>query len=285
MSRRLVAPVVLAAATLLAPSARAADPELEPGQHFKIDPVLDIVLTGASAGAAGLLDLILGTGEIIAQPPPMTPGPMGTMIPDTSKLLPFDRVAVTQTTDPNAGLYSDIGLWSAIGFAAVDSFVSGVRDGWDAGLVDAVMYAESLSITLFITDVTKIAVRRPRPIDYIPGAAPATNNVLSFFSGHASSTATVAATATYLAFIRSPPKSPRPWITLGAGALLTAFVSYERVRSGQHFPTDVFAGSIAGAAIGVLVPHIHRHEKESLDLWIGGAPIPDGGSISLHGVF
>jgi len=35
---------------------------------------------------------------------------------------------------------------------------------------------------------------------------------------------------------------------------VTAFVSYERVRSGEHFPTDVIMGSLAGAGIGVHVP-------------------------------
>jgi undecaprenyl-diphosphatase len=277
---------------LLAPTAQAADPELEPGQHFKIDPVFDGVLTAGTAGAAALTDLILGTGEIVAQDPPRIRPGDPTSPPDTSKLLSFDRIAVTQTIDPNAGLYSDIGLATALTFAAADSVISGIRDGWDAGLVDAIMYAESLSITLFVTDVTKIAVRRPRPLDYSssnvaspsnPMAVP-TNNVLSFFSGHASSTAAVSATATYLAFIRAP-HSPRPWITLAAGTLLTAFVSYERVRSGAHFPTDVVAGSLTGAAIGVLVPHIHRHTKETLDIWIGAAPLLEGGSVSLNGAF
>jgi hypothetical protein len=35
---------------------------------------------------------------------------------------------------------------------------------------------------------------------------------------------------------------------------------HERVRAGEHFPTDVIAGSIAGAGIGLVVPHLHRTE-------------------------
>jgi undecaprenyl-diphosphatase len=87
----------------------------------------------------------------------------------------------------------------------------------------------------------------------------------TFFSGHASTTGAISATATYLAFMRSGPRHARPWITLGIGTLLTAFVSYERVRAGEHFPTDVIMGSLVGAGIGVLVPHFHRrphyHER------------------------
>jgi len=278
---RLAAAILIASVALLAHStAQAADPAMEPGQHFTIDPVADVVLTGASAGAAALTDLILSTGEIVPSNPPFIPG---TQIPDTSRLLSFDRIAVTQTIDPNASLFSNIGLGVALTFAGADSILSGLRDGWDAALVDAVLYAESLSITLFVTDVTKIAVRRPRPLVYINQGV-GTDRELSFFSGHASTTAAVAATATHLAFVRSP-HSPRPWITLGAGALLTAFVSYERVRSGNHFPTDVLAGSMAGAAIGVLVPHLHHHPSESPTLWIGAAPVPGGGGACLQGSF
>jgi membrane-associated phospholipid phosphatase len=282
MNRRLAMPFVSAWIGLFARPVRAADPLMEPGQHFTIDPVADVVLTASSAGAAALTDLFLSTGEVVPNLPPMDPV---TGKPDSSKLLSFDRIAVTQTVDPNAGLYSDIGLAAALAFAAADSVFSGVRDGWDAALVDAVIYAESLSISLFVTDVTKVAVRRPRPLVYSGRVGADTDRVLSFFSGHASTTAAATATATYLAFVRSPD-SPRPWITLAAGTLLTAFVSYERVRSGNHFPTDVLAGSMAGAAIGVLIPHIHHHLKDSPNnLWVGAAPMGDGGSLALYGSF
>ena len=114
---------------------------------------------------------------------------------------------------------------------------------------------------------------------------------LSFFSGHTSVTAAISATATYLAFVRAP-HTTRPWITLAAGTLLTAFVSYERVRSGEHFPTDVIMGSMAGAGIGVLVPHFHRrphyhdNEIEIVPVWIGFAPeARGGGQLTLGGKF
>jgi membrane-associated phospholipid phosphatase len=250
-------------------------------QHFAIDPVSDIVLTGGGAGVTALLSLILSTGEIKA--PPLAAG-------DESRLLSIDRVAVTQTIDPNASLYSDLGLWTSIGFAALDPILSGFRDGRDAALVDAVMYAESLSLTEMLTDITKIAVRRPRPIDYTtcavakPTNCSSTDLELSFFSGHAATVGAITATATYLAFIRAP-HTARPWITLGVGTLLTTFVSYERVRSGNHFPTDVIAGALAGAAIGVLVPHLHLHKSEDSTVWIGLGPTARGGaSVMLGGV-
>jgi len=261
-------------------------------QHFSVDPIADGVIIATGGGTSGLLELILSTGEIV----PLKPG-------SPSNLLSFDQTAVWQTVDPNASQFSNIGLATAIGFAAIDTLLSGIRDGWDASLVDGMMYAESLSLTLALTDITKMAVRRPRPLAYTQQAAlnaqckvngtptyacptiANTDTQLSFFSGHAALTAAMAATATYLAFVRAP-RSPRPWITLAAGVLLTAFVSVERVRAGAHFPTDVIAGSLFGAAVGVLVPHYHRRKEESLGVWIGLAPAPGGGgTASLQGVF
>jgi undecaprenyl-diphosphatase len=282
----------LFACALLGAGRAQADPPAPPvpttltlgqGQHFSIDPVADGLFIAAGAGFSGLLSLVLSTGEIRAS----LPG-------DPNNLLSFDRVAVTQTIDPNASTYSNIVLYSAIGFAVIDPLLSGLRDGWDAALVDAIMYAETVSITETLTDITKIAVRRPRPIDYVncpynstqqsPSCTGSTDLQLSFFSGHASTVASIGATATYLAFVRSP-HSPRPWITLGVATALTAFVSYERVRSGNHFPTDVIAGSMAGAAVGVLVPHLHRHKEEAPPVWIGAAPAPGGGSITVGATF
>jgi PAP2 superfamily protein len=274
-SPRLAAAALLASAVTISTNVRADNPPSASDQHFAIDPVFDITMTAAGAGMSGLLELILSTGEIV----PEKPG-------SPTSLLGIDRIAVTQTIDPHAATYSDVALGLALGFAAVDPFLSAERDGWDAARVDAVMYAESLSLTLALTDATKIAVRRPRPIDYlnVEKNPSDTNLELSFPSGHAAITAATTATATYLAFIRSP-ESPRPWITLCAGTLLTAFVSYERVRAGAHFPTDVLAGALEGGAIGVLVPHLHRHAEVSQNVWVGLAAAPSGGLLTLHGAF
>jgi undecaprenyl-diphosphatase len=284
-SRRtaLVVAAAIGLASSTASPARADEPPRLKDQHFTIDPVSDITLTGGGAGITLLLSLILSTGEI--KPAPIVPG-------DQSRLLGIDDIAVRQRLDPHAASYSTIGLWTAVGFAALDPFLSAYRDGWDAALVDAVMYAESLSLTEALTDITKIAVRRPRPIDYInctqttasalSGSCTSTDVELSFFSGHAATVGAITATATYLAFTRSP-HSARPWITLGVGALLTSFVGYERVRSGNHFPTDVLAGAAAGGVVGVLVPHLHRHAQDAPNVWIGVQPVPGGAALGVQG--
>jgi membrane-associated phospholipid phosphatase len=255
---------------------------------FAIDPIADGAILVGSATFAALLNLIDATGEVLPQQISPTF--------DRTQLLAIDRWAITQAVDPHARMYSNLGLAAAVGYAVLDPIWSGVRErSVLAGLIDATIYAEAIAVTSAVTNLTKLAVRRPRPQAYIdaeasrgdPSYANAdTDSALSFFSGHASLTASISATATYLAFVRSPD-SPRPWITLGAGAALTTFVSVERVRGGAHFPTDVIAGSFAGATIGVLVAHLHRHEEARPQrVWIGFAPERSGGGcVQASGVF
>lgn len=242
-------------------------------------------------GTALVLDEITSTGEI-------RPQQIASNF-DRNQLLGIDRGAITATPDSKAGPRSNIGLGVAVAFAVIDPVLSAVREkSLQTGLVDAMLYAETTSLTLALTDMVKLAVRRPRPRAYIDAelhkddpsySNVSTDSALSFFSGHASTTASIGATATYLAFVRAP-HSWRPWATLALASALTTFVSVERVRAGKHFPTDVLAGAIAGAGIGVIVPHLHRSDAvEQRRVWIGYAPADrrwsDGGLLTLGGVF
>lgn len=255
--------------------ARADD---KPADHFAIQPVADGAVIVTGAGFSALLGIILNTGEI--QPLAVQPGA-------ENRLLSIDCFAVTETPDPGAETLSDIGLYTGIGLAAVDALSSAFRDRWEAAFTDGVMYAESLSLTLAVDDLVRIAVRRPRPSDYSAENAGNTSNTdlsLSFFSGHEAVLASLTGTATYLAFIHSPD-SPRPWLTLAGGTALTAFVGYERIRAGAHFPTDVVMGALAGAAIGVLVPHLLR--RGARPVWVNLAPAPSGigANVAVGGFF
>jgi undecaprenyl-diphosphatase len=248
------------------------------GARFDVDPVADGALILGAGGFAWLLDEVNSTGEI--RPQQISP------TFDKSQLLGIDRIALSENPDGNSGMLSNVGLFAAIGFAVVDPVLSGIREkNVQSGIVDALMYAESASITWGLTNLAKMAVRRPRPLAYIdaerhkgdPNYSNAdTDSTLSFFSGHSSITATLTATATYLAFARAP-HTARPWLTLLAGTALTTFVSAERVMSAKHFPTDVIAGAMAGAGVGLLVPLIHRSEgiKQRV-VWVGFAPAEFG---------
>jgi undecaprenyl-diphosphatase len=255
------------------------------------DPVGDGAIAGGSLAFTILSNMILSTGEIRPQ-----------QIASTfraGELLAIDRVAIRQKIDPNADRFSNYGRYVAIAFVAGDTIADIFRVGRVAAVVDALMYTEAVFITQSVTNLTKIAFRRPRPNAYIArqqyldrGGDPNTydnadtDSSLSFFSGHASGLATLSAAATYIAFSRSSPQNPRPWLTLVGGALVTTFVSYERVRSGDHFPTDVMAGAIAGAGIGALVVHLHREDAvRQRPVWVGAMPVPNGGVLGASGFF
>ena len=271
---------------------KAAEPASKGRVTFDIDPVADTSMIAVSLGFAGVLELINSTGEV--RPQQIAPNF------DKSRLFSIDRGVLSQTPDPKAGGYSTIGMGAAIAFAVVDPILSGYRENsLQTGLADGFMYAESISFSFALTDIVKMAVRRPRPIAYIDAAAhkddpnyanSSTDSALSFFSGHAAITASVGATATYLAFARSP-HSARPWVTLAAAVGLSTFVSIERVRAGAHFPTDVIAASIVGAGVGVAVPHLHRTDDiKQRRVWVGCAPINNregerGGMLNVSGIF
>jgi membrane-associated phospholipid phosphatase len=260
-----------------------------PPVRFEAEPIRDGAIILMNVSFAGLLGLITGTGELHPQQ----------IAKDfnSNSLLFFDRVAVTQTIDPNAGTYSDIGVLLALAYAIGDPIATGYRESnVQSALVDFIIYAEALSITWGLTNLAKAAVRRPRPTAYILAAEHEgdPNFVISdfdssasFFSGHTSTCAAVTAVATYLAFARSPGTA-RPWITLIVGGVLTGLVGFERVRSGSHFPSDVFAGMLAGSGVGVLVTHYHRAESaKERPLWIGFVRETngEGGMFTLGGTF
>lgn len=274
---------------------RQLEPPPSPKIRFQADPVGD---TGAFVVALTfsiLSNEVLSTGEV--RPQQISP------TFNKSELLGIDRGAITQNLDSNANTFSNYGLYAAVGYALLDTTLDIFREGGQAALVDAIMYAEAGAITQGVTNIAKIAFRRPRPIAYLNrqaylngGGDPNTYNnsetdsSLSFFSGHASGVASLSAAATYIAFSRSP-HTWRPWLTLIGGAALTGFVSYERVRSGAHFPTDVMAGSLAGAGIGALVVHLHREDAvRQRPVWIGSltptvTPVKDGGVIGAAAMF
>jgi undecaprenyl-diphosphatase len=271
---------------------KAAEPSPDERARFDVDPIADSSVIGVSLGFALVLEQIISTGEIRPQ--------QISLDFDHNRLIGIDRAVVSATPDPRAGSLSNLGLGAAVAFAVADPVLSGFREkSAQTVLVDAMLYAESISLTVALTDMVKVAVRRPRPRAYIDAEAhrgdltylnTSTDSALSFFSGHSSTTAAIGATATYLAFTRSP-YTVRPWLTLVLAAGLTTFVSVERVRAGKHFPTDVIAGSVAGAGVGVIVPHLHRSERvKQRRVWIGYAPVDGqtavrGGALSVSGVF
>lgn len=252
---------------------------------FAVDFVADGAVLSLTLGFGALSQAILATGEIRPQLPVL----------DADDLLFLDRHAAQTEGNELSGLYSDIALAAMAGYAIADTIRAGVIAGGDNAWTYLLLYAETLSVNWAVTNLSKIAVRRPRPRAYLardraarrgePYEPIETDDALSFYSGHTSSTAGLAATAAYLAFVRDDRLEG--WLILAGGAVLTGIVGWQRVQSREHFPTDVIAGAMAGAGVGILVPHLHRVEPASRTrIRLGALQDEDGHSgLMLHGRF
>jgi undecaprenyl-diphosphatase len=122
-----------------------------------------------------------------------------------------------------------------------------------------------VALTVWTADLIalgiKVAVGRPRPFEVLPGVDPLIGATVgsSFPSGHA---VTSAAGAILLAAIL--PRRDWPWL-----ALLAAAVAFSRIYAGLHYPTDVLAGLLLGAAVALLALRLLR--RTSGDLRRSGA--------------
>lgn len=126
-----------------------------------------------------------------------------------------------------------------------------------------IMYGEVLLINASINGIVKGITKRVRPFAYdkqSPLDEKATVNArLSFYSGHVSISA---ANSFFTASVLNEYLDNHTTKTLiwSAAFLYPAIVSYSRINSHQHFPTDVIVGYIVGAAIGYLIPLIHKRD-------------------------
>lgn len=133
------------------------------------------------------------------------------------------------------------------------------------------LYLESLATTATLYTMTVGIVNRSRPYVYDDSGETSmsrrlsANGQRSFFAGHvaASATGTFFAAKIYNDF---HPDSPAvPWVWAGA-ATIPAAVAYLRIEAGQHFLTDVTVGYVIGAAVGILVPELHKKKNRKLDI-------------------
>ncbi len=134
--------------------------------------------------------------------------------------------------------------------------------------------------TIILTDLANLLakklVRRPRPFTYNPEVIhnptschaynkdkPDAN--LSFYSGHTAHVASVIFFTNSMLWLYKPEYRSKDWAWIASG-LLPAMVGYQRVMAGKHFPSDVFVGYLAGAAMGYLIPVIHENNEYDSDL-------------------
>jgi membrane-associated phospholipid phosphatase len=193
---------------------------------------------------------------------------------DAARLPALDR-PLAGRYDPTARTVSDV----SVGIVLVGSSALLLSQG---GFAELAIGAEAVLITSALAVVTMYAVRRPRPLAYgddAPRAAQLEGNAaLGFPSGHAAN-AFAATLATFHALHTRAPGSAAPWVALGVGLAASSAVGVSRVLAGDHFPSDVLVGAGLGAAVGWLVPELHRVAPR-LSIGPGAGP-----SLTLSGSF
>ncbi len=191
----------------------------------------------------------------------------------------FDRPA-TKNWNPDAALASDILLYGSITLPAFMMINKRARKDF---LVVGFIYAETAMLTLGITELAKGLSKRPRPFVYNPDVSMEKRTErdarLSFFSGHTSITAALCfATAKIFSdYSDNPTHEALVWTAAAAAPIATAFLRYE---AGKHFPSDVIAGYFVGAAIGYLVPWLHR--RKPLVKGLSWTPYSDGEAVGIY---
>jgi membrane-associated phospholipid phosphatase len=125
------------------------------------------------------------------------------------------------------------------------------------------IYAEALTVNAFLTSVTKRLVSRPRP--YVYSADPQVQQFaaeqgddarMSFYSGHASATFAAAVAGSYLYGQVATDKTSRA-VVWGFELAVAGATAGLRTRAGAHFYSDVIAGALVGATVGLVVPLLH----------------------------
>lgn len=232
------------------------------GEVYAVSWAVDVPLTIASGlvGSSWLLRAELD-------------GPACAPRCDAGGLVAFDRLAAGRH-DPRLRRVSDLGV--AVVLAGSSAVL--IADG---GLVDFAIGVQAVLATSAVAVLTMLAARRPRPFVYGERAPLDArlhgNAALSFPSGHTAN-AFAATTAVFHALRLRHPGSPWPVVALCGGLALSGGVAVSRVLAGDHFPSDVLAGAGLGAAVGWLVPELHRLQP-SLRV------APGAGGLVVSGAF
>ena len=139
------------------------------------------------------------------------------------------------------------------------------KDGRDNFDDMALIVFEGALINSALINLSKVLAKRPRPYNYNPDAPidlkMKKSSRYSFYSGHVATAAYFSFTTATLFSDINPDSKAKPYVW-AAAALIPTTVAYGRMRAGKHFFTDVLTGFVAGTAIALTVPSLHRRVTE-----------------------
>lgn len=214
---------------------------------FDVDTDKEIMIS--AIGAA------IGIGAIVAMTnaDPLTIGEIDSL--NSMDVNKFDRIAIgPYQTD----VLGDVLLYSSFAFPLTFLTYDKTLEDFEA---ISLMYGEAVLLNASLNGLIKALTLRDRPYVYDTRSLLEPKLDLdarySFYSGHTSFTAvnTFYTAKVYSAYLSSESTKTILWI---AAALIPAVTGFSRVNTHNHFPTDVIVGYIVGAAIGYLIPEIHK---------------------------
>ncbi len=174
----------------------------------------------------------------------------------------FDRFAAGNHSE-SAKKVSDVMLYSSIAAPALLLFNDKINDNTGQMLA---LYLETMSITGAVFTLSSAAFPRARPLTYSPeveiGEKTRANSQNSFFAGHTAAVSTMTFFTAKVFHDYNPDSPARPFVWAGA-AIVPAAVGYLRLEAGKHFLSDNLVGYGVGAAIGILVPQLHKKGNNS----------------------
>ena len=174
--------------------------------------------------------------------------------------LKWERVALADKTSTITGYVA------APAFAIGGLVIAADDRGWGRAFDDAMPVLQAAVAASVVNQAVKSIAARRRPyvaFDDRRLAKPARVENRSFFSGHTALSFAYATSAGTVASMRGYDGAPVLW---AGGLALAATTGYLRVAADMHYATDVLAGALAGAGLGVAIPRLfHRDTLEPAD--------------------
>ena len=238
-----------------------------------LSAIFSFIISSAQSSQHGPFELILGKEAVIISTGAVVGAAAFLIMSNNSKLTEdgvnslspgdvnsFDRIAVGPYQEDILG---DVLLYSS--FFLPVTFLTYEDTREDFGTL-SLMYGEVVLLNAAINGIAKGLTTRNRPFVYDENS-PAdqkyeVNARHAFYSGHTSVTAsnTFFTARVFTEYLSDNTAKVFIW---SAAALIPAVTGFSRINTHNHFPTDAIVGYIVGAAIGYLIPELHKYENEN----------------------
>jgi hypothetical protein len=143
------------------------------------------------------------------------------------------------------------------------------RDKISMVATDFIILLEAGSISMGLTQCSKGLFKRERPYAYNDEVSlnkrESRETSLSFWSSHTAHTFTMAVATGYI-FQNRYPESALKKPVWAFGLTCATATGILRVKSGNHFPSDVIAGAAVGSLTGWLIPRIHKNGNNGISI-------------------